>query len=282
MLVTVWGTRGSIPAPGPATVRYGGNTPCVEVQLSDGTELILDAGTGIRNLGKKLVAAEVHHPVFVLMSHAHWDHVHGFPFFGPAYTRGRQIRVAGWSHSIRAIKDLLYTQMNGLSFPVEFGELRANIDFMDLGDSVAQIRSATLQLGLCSHPGGSCCFRISAEGEGTLLHATDNELRAPGRDGRVRREALGKLCEGVDVLIHDAQFLPEELPDHMDWGHSTYEDAVDLAGQAGVKRLILFHHDPDRSDEQVDEIQWRACDYAAARGYDLVCEAAREGMQISI
>lgn len=282
MLVTLWGTRGSIPSPGPTTVRYGGNTPCVEVQLSDGTELILDAGTGIRRLGRKLAEDGMRPPIFVLMSHAHWDHVHGFPFFRPAYERGWQIRVAGWSHSIRAIKDLLYTQMNGLSFPVEFGELRANIEFMDLGDSVAQIESATLELGLCSHPGGSCCFRITAEGEGTLLHATDNELAAPGRDGRARREALAELCQGVDVLIHDAQFLPEELPRHMDWGHSSYVDAIDLAVEAGVRRLILFHHDPDRTDEQIDEIQWQAQDYITKHGYDLVCEAAREGMQISL
>ncbi len=282
MLVTLWGTRGSIPAPGPSTVRYGGNTPCVEVQLSDGTELILDAGTGIRRLGQRLLQGETKHPIFVLMSHAHWDHVHGFPFFGPAHTRGWQIHVAGWSHSIRAIKDLLYTQMNGLSFPVEFGELRANIDFMDLGDSVAQIRTATLQLGLCSHPGGCCCFRISAEGEGTLIHATDNELGARGPDGRARRKALAELCRGADVLIHDAQYLPEELPSHVDWGHSSYADAVDLAATSGVKRLVLFHHDPDRTDEQVDEIQWRAQDHISKRDYDLVCEAAREGMQISL
>ncbi len=282
MLVTLWGTRGSVPAPGPATVRYGGNTPCVEVQLIDGTELILDAGTGIRALGQKLVREGRRGPIFVLMSHAHWDHVHGFPFFQPAYEEGWQIHVAGSSHSIKAIKDLLYTQMDGLSFPVEFGQLRAEITFMDMGDSVTRIRSATLQLGMCSHPGGCCCFRISDDSEGTLLHATDNELRAAGRDGEARRTTLAGLCEGVDVLIHDAQFLPEEMPTHAGWGHSSYEDVIDMAAEAGVKRVVLFHHDPDRTDEQIDELSWRARDYVASRGHNLICDAAREGMQFSI
>lgn len=282
MLVTLWGTRGSVPSPGPSTVRYGGNTPCVEVQLSDGTELILDAGTGIRALGHRLVASGRPRPIFVLMSHAHWDHVHGFPFFEPAYRRGWEIHVAGWSHSIRAIKDLLYAQMDGLSFPVEFGQLRADIDFMDLGDSVTHIHSATLQLGLCSHPGGCCSFRISAEGEGTLMHVTDNELLAGGRDGDARRDALTSLFSGVDVLIHDAHFLPEELESHAGWGHSSYQEAIDVAASAGVKRLILFHHHPDRTDEQMDELTWRAQEHIRRSGYDLQCDAAREGMQISV
>lgn len=282
MLVTLWGTRGSVPAPGPSTVRYGGNTPCVEVQLSDGAELVLDAGTGIRALGHKLVATGPPRPVFVLMSHAHWDHVHGFPFFEPAYREGWQVHVAGWSHSIKAIKDLLYTQMDGLSFPVEFGQLRADIDFMDLGDSVTQIHSATLQLGMCSHPGGCCCFRITDDGTGTLMHVTDNELRAAGRDSEARRQALTRMCHGVDVLIHDAQFLPEELEAHAGWGHSSYADVIDMAAAAGVKRVILFHHHPDRTDEQVDEVAWRAHAYIAGHGYDLQCDAGREGMQLSL
>ncbi len=282
MLVTLWGTRGSVPAPGPATVRYGGNTPCVEVQLSDGTELILDAGTGIRALGHRLVSEGPPASVFVLMSHAHWDHVHGFPFFEPAYREGWQVHVAGWSHSIKAIKDLLYTQMDGLSFPVEFGQLRADIDFMDLGDSVTRIQSATLQLGMCSHPGGCCCFRISDDTAGTLMHVTDNELRAGGRDGDARRHALTQMCEGVDVLIHDAQFLPEELPAHLGWGHSSYADVIDMAAAAGVKRVILFHHHPDRTDEQIDEVAWRAHDYILRYGYDIQCDAGREGMQLSV
>jgi len=282
MQVTLWGTRGSVPAPGPRTVKYGGNTACIEVQLSDGTEIILDAGTGIRALGQKLVSEGVKRPIFLLMSHAHWDHVHGFPFFRPAYQKGWQIHVGGWSHSIQAIKNLMYQQMDGLSFPVEFGELKADVSFMDLGDSAAQIEMAVLQLGMCSHPGGCSCFRISAEGSQTLMHITDNELSAPGRDNRARRRALVNLCGGVDVLIHDAQFLPAEMPHYVGWGHSSHEDAIELAAEAGVKRLLLFHHDPDRTDRQVDEIARQAREYIAQRGYDLLCEPSREGMTIKL
>ena len=282
MLATLWGTRGSIPSPGPTTVRYGGNTPCVEVQLVDGTELILDAGTGIRALGNKLVEEGNRPPIFVLMSHAHWDHVHGFPFFRPAYEPDWEIHVAGWSHSIQAIKDLLYTQMDGLSFPVEFGQLQAGIDFMDLGHSVTRIQSATLQLGLCSHPGGCCSFRIESDGGGCLMHVTDNELGATGRDGEARRNAITRLSEGADLLIHDAQFLPEEMGDHAGWGHSTYVDVLDMAARASVPNVILFHHDPDRTDDQIDHIVWRARQYVESQKYDIQCDAAREGMQISL
>jgi phosphoribosyl 1,2-cyclic phosphodiesterase len=282
MQVTLWGTRGSVPSPGPNTVRYGGNTSCVEIRLDDGTEIILDAGTGIRALGRKLAGQEARPPIFLLMSHAHWDHVHGFPFFRPAYESGWRVHVGGWSHSIQAIRDLMYQQMDGLSFPVEFGELGADVSFMDLGDSASQIQSATLELGLCSHPGGCSCFRVRTDGSGTLMHITDNELAAVGSDARTRRRALTELCSGVDVLIHDAQFLPEELARFSGWGHSSYEDAVELAAQAGAKRLLLFHHDPDRTDKQVDEIALRAQEHIARRGYKLKCEPAREGMSFTL
>jgi phosphoribosyl 1,2-cyclic phosphodiesterase len=281
MLVTLWGTRGSVPCPGPATVRYGGNTACVEVRLADGTELILDAGTGIRPLGRRLVADGEPHPVFVLISHAHWDHVHGFPFFRPAYRPGWRIHVAGWSHSLQAIQDLLHVQMDGFNFPVDFGELRAEIDFMDLGDSAAQIRSAQLELGLCSHPGGCSCFRIAEDGS-ALVHVTDNDLSSMPAEGSASRQALLQLCRDADLLIHDGQFTPRELASHRGWGHSSYQDAMDFAAEAGVPRLLLFHHDPDHTDEQLDEIQWMAQDYISRHGLSLQCELAREGMQVCL
>lgn len=281
MLVTLWGARGSVPAPGVGTVRYGGNTSCLEIKLEDGTELILDAGTGIRRLGKKLVAEGEPRPLFVLMSHAHWDHVHGFPFFRPAYEPDWTLHVAGSSRSIKAIKDLLYTQMNGLNFPVEFGELKAEIDFMALGDTAASIRSARLELGTCAHPGGCTSFRI-VEGGGTLVHMTDNELSAPATDAKARRAELVALCRDADVLIHDAQFLPEELARHAGWGHSTYLEAVELAAEAGVRRLVLFHHDPDRTDDQIEEIERLAREHIARQAYPLQCEAAREGLELCI
>jgi ribonuclease BN (tRNA processing enzyme) len=172
--------------------------------------------------------------------------------------------------------------MDGLSFPLEFGQLKAHVDFLDLGDCTTQVRGALLSLGLCAHPGGASCFRIAAPGEGSVVYVTDNELSAMDTAGQGRRDALVELCTGADLLIHDAQYLPEEMPRHGNWGHSSYDDVVDLAGDACVKRLLLSHHDPNRTDEQVDEIQWRAQEYAGARGFSFPVEAAREGMALAI
>jgi phosphoribosyl 1,2-cyclic phosphodiesterase len=282
MLVTIWGTRGSIPAPGPETIRYGGNTSCVEVRLADGSEIILDAGTGIRKLGDRLMREAPEQPVTVLISHPHWDHVHGFPFFSPAYHEKAHVTVAGWANSIAAIRDLLHSQMDGLSFPLEFGQLKAHVDFLDLGDGITQVRGALLSLGRCAHPGGCSCFCITAPHEGSVVYVTDNELSAMDSAGPGRREALVELCAGADLLIHDAQYLPEETARHAGWGHSAYEDVVDLAGDACVERLLLSHHDPNRTDEEVDEVQWRAQEYARTRGFGFPVEAAREGMTLAI
>jgi len=231
MLVTLWGTRGSVPSPGPETVRYGGNTSCIEVRLADCSELIIDAGTGIRRLGQRLVAAEQQAPIVLLITHPHWDHVHGFPFFRPANCPGWPIRVAGWSHSIQAIKDLMHLQMNGQNYPVEFSQLRADIGFMDLGVGDIRIGSANLSIGSCCHPGGCASYRIQADGA-TLLHATDNELASKRPGSEASRRELRKLARGVDLMIHDAQFLPEELGGHEGWGHSSYQHAIDLAAEA--------------------------------------------------
>lgn len=282
MLVTLWGTRGSVPAPGPETMRYGGNTSCVEVRLGDGSEIILDAGTGIRRLGDRLVREAPDVPITVLISHAHWDHVHGFPFFGPAYQPEAHVTVAGWTASIDAIRDLLHTQMDGSNFPLEFGDLKAHVEFLDLGDSEARVQGARLLLGPCQHPGGCSCFRLEEPGNGSLVYATDNELPAMAGGGWTTREAMIELCRGADLLIHDAQYLPEEMPRHASWGHSSYEHAVDLAGEAGARQLLLFHHDPNRTDEQMDQLQWRAQAYVRERGYDLRTEAAREGMVLAV
>ncbi len=281
MIVTLWGTRGSVPSPGPETVRYGGNTACVQVALADGTQLILDAGTGIRRLGRHLLDVGDQPPIVLLITHAHWDHVHGFPFFRPANCPQWPITVAGWSHSIQAIRDLMHLQMNGRNYPLEFAKLRADIGFLDLGLRTTRIRSAELRIGSCCHPGGCASYRIAADGA-AMLHVTDNELRRGDRQGDYSRAELLDLARGVDLMIHDAQFLPEELPAHRGWGHSSYEGAIDLAAEAQVKRLVLFHHDPDRSDDEVDAIELRAREYIIKQGYRLECDAGAEGMSFEL
>jgi phosphoribosyl 1,2-cyclic phosphodiesterase len=246
---TFWGVRGSVPSPGPLTARVGGNTSCVEV-LCDETRIVFDGGTGLRMLGAAL-APRMPVTVHLFFSHVHWDHIQGFPFFQPAFVPGNTIHLYGPTSVTGTVESAMLGQMEGPSFPVKLSELPSTLHFHDItpGESVA-IGPILVRSAPGNHPGGVLAYRVEHAGR-ALVYMTDTE------HGGERDPDLVALAKGADLLICDAQYTPEEYrgggsaPCKVGWGHSTYEGAPKLASDAGAKRLILFHHDPDQDDEAV-------------------------------
>ncbi len=274
MEIRFWGTRGSIPAPGPLTLEFGGNTSCVEVILNSGRRVVIDGGTGIRLLGEELLRAGGPVKFHLLLTHSHWDHLLGLPFFAPIYRDDTEILVDGWPGAFQALTRIFDDHLGNGFFPVGFDQLKARIDFINrLSRGRLKLDGVYIDSILLNHPQGGLGFRFRDRGH-SMVFITDNEL---GMDGGARFADFVKFARSCDLLIHDAQYLPEEIPEHRDWGHSTYEEAVQLALEAGVKTLLLTHHDPSRSDAEVAAIIDRARDLAAAHGNSPAIDGAREG-----
>ena len=264
MKVKFWGVRGSIASPGAETALVGGNTSCVEV-TGGGSRVILDAGSGIRALGDALVKAGEHKRVHLLLSHVHWDHVMGIPFFTPLYVPGCEVVIGsgplerdGASGKRLPLREVLQRQMTPPLFPIDFDSVSGRVTTVDLEpDSAFTVGRLEVTMATLSHPDPVWAYRISFGGH-SVVYATDTEHE----EGKID-ERLVRLARGADVLIYDAQYTPEEYrgevgPSKRGWGHSTYEAGVDVARAASVKTLALFHHDPRRSDAQVSEIVQRS------------------------
>ena len=285
--VTFWGTRGSIPSPGAATVRYGGNTPCVEVRTGDGWLIILDAGTGIRELGRALVERADGRPIHgdIFLTHAHWDHIQGLPFFRPLFQRGNHFTIWGAPELQPTLERVVRDQMSPVVFPVLFGELEATLEFRAAVDGARSDRYDVRTFAV-RHPGGAVGYRlVDAAGDGgALVYISDNELRAPARDAVASawRRDLVEFARGARVLVHDTMYTMDEYEQHRGWGHSTHEDAVELALEAGVERLVLFHHKPERSDQEVDRHLDACRAIVARRPAALEIDAAAEGMSLTV
>src|SRR6266540_6935246 len=284
--VTFWGTRGSIPTPGPHTARYGGNTPCVAVEGSGGQLVILDAGTGIRALG--LVLVERQNGAVnaeILLSHAHWDHIQGLPHFKPFFAPGNAVRIWGSRQGTTSLEAILRQQMDPAVFPVPLDALSAQLTVQQVHAEEFSIGEFRVRMTKLRHPGTTLGFRLTpAKGGPSMAYVTDNELGSGGHyevPATWRRDFVAFL-KGVDLLIHDAMYTPKELEQHRGWGHSTYEEAVTLAQDAGAKQLVLFHHEPEHSDEAMDGLVAAARKFATARGGSLKVEAAQEGMQVTL
>ena len=273
MIARFWGVRGSIAVPGADTLRYGGNTACVSLEV-DSRLLILDAGTGIRPLGATLVGST--QELCILISHAHADHIAGFPFFAPIYERDRCIDVVDFEEGGRTWS--LLQVLDGLHSPMLPAHAAAACrhaggpDFAVLRDKGFDVRAIPL-----NHPGGAWGFRVFDRGR-SFVYMTDNEIDAA--DARTSFDAFVRFCHGSDVLCHDAQFLDDEMPSRAGWGHSSVNQACDLAIAAGVQHLVLFHHDPDRSDDALDRIALAATERVSP--YGIRCDAAREGLSIQL
>jgi phosphoribosyl 1,2-cyclic phosphodiesterase len=281
MRIRIWGCRGSLTTAGREVVRYGGYTTCVEVRLDDGTLLILDAGSGIHRLGRQLLGEPGLTDMYLLLTHSHWDHLTGFPFFTPAYLDRYRIHVRGGPDAKTSLANFLRHQMDPPYFPVEFSVLKAHFDFGSSDGEEMTIGSAHVVPIPLSHPNGGYGFRIVEAGK-AFVFLTDNEL-GYSHPGALREEDYLEAAQGADLLLHDAQYSDEEYASRTrGWGHSTYARAADFAARAGVKRLGTFHHDPDHDDREIDasvRLCGKVMRQAGSRGK---CFGAAEGMILKV
>lgn len=277
--VTCWGTRGSIPAPGPETVRFGGNTSCVEVR-APGCRLIFDAGTGIRALSGALAAEGRPLDAHLFVSHYHWDHIQGFPFLAQLYEPATRLRVHGPKAGEVPVDEALEGQMAPLYFPVPLQSIAANVDFVTAdGSPWRGGGDVCVDAFRVQHPGVTYGYRVSAGGA-TAVYIPDNELGdAPDADWYA---GLVEFVRGADLLLHDAMLTDAEYAPRQGWGHSTFAQAVRLAQEAGVRRLALFHHAPDRSDAELEAIAGALRADLAARGSALELSIAAEREEVAI
>lgn len=282
IFVKFWGTRGSIPTPGEHTQRYGGNTSCVEVRHGD-TLIICDAGSGIRELGEDLLlrsdAPIVGH---LLFSHSHWDHIQGFPFFSPAYRKENRFFVHGRHPGDDRIYQLLSGQMESDYFPISFQAFKAEIRPSDLDSAGKRIGEVGIAWIPLRHPGGCLAYALSV-GVAKVVYMTDQELllseAGPTDELRPMPDELIDFVRGADLLIGDGQYTDEEYLERVGWGHSSCFTVVDLALRGQVKHLALFHHEPSRSDLEIDELVDACRRRVASQNGSLLVSAAREGVE---
>jgi phosphoribosyl 1,2-cyclic phosphodiesterase len=275
MKIRFWGVRGSIATPGVDTAAVGGNTSCVEVTCGK-TRIVLDAGTGLRGLGNELLAKQEDPSLTLLLSHYHWDHIQGLPFFVPIYVKSTSLTIVGGPNGIMSVREALEHQMSAPVFPVRLDEVGAKIttrearvgEIFDVGGG-AGAEPARVRVARGNHPGGVVAYRIEHEGK-SLVYATDTEHFS------CVDPALRALADGCDVLVYDSQYTPDEYRGKVGWGHSTYVAGAELAKACGARSYVLFHHDPLRTDAEVDEVERRA------KALFANSIAAREGLAIDL
>jgi len=273
MRIKIWGARGSTPALDRGTSRYGGNTTCVEIRLADGTLVILDCGSGMRVLGKKLLEEFGSRPIhgYVFLTHFHWDHIQGIPFFAPLYRAGNTFNFYSVLRKGSELKATIEGQMINPYFPVDMGAMASSRHFHELDAPVINVNGARISWASLNHPQGCVGYRVEGDGS-TFVLATDTEPGSPVHDRAVR-----ELAQGADILAYDAQYTPEQLQgEKKGWGHSSWAEAIRIARESRVRHLVLFHHDPDSDDLFIDGLVERArMEFPAVTG-------AAEGLEIKL
>ena len=272
MRIRFWGVRGSTPTPQAENLGFGGNTSCLEVRSARGQLFIFDCGTGIRLLGRALEKEFGRKSIQarIFLTHYHWDHIQGIPFFTPLYKRRNQFLFHSYRFEDQSLQRALEGQMSDPYFPVDMVQMAAHRHFFEIGEERTSYDDLVLISKWLNHPQGCLGFRIECDGK-VVVYATDNEPGDPAGDRKVR-----ELATGADVLIYDAQFLPEEMRYMRNRGHSSWKEGVRIAKECKVKTLVLFHHDPDRSDREVARVYKRARDH-----FDGVL-AAHEGLTLKL
>lgn len=298
MKVRFWGVRGSYPVPGEATNKHGGNTSCVQVCPGDGTVLIIDAGTGLRKLGQRLMQGPLGRgqgECHLLVSHTHWDHIQGLPFFAPLYEPGNHVHIYGRQREIH-LKDIFCTQTDEPYFPVNLDEVAAQVNYVELMEGASfKLGRTTVSCSLLNHPGLAIGYRMEA-GDRAVAYVSDTAPfdKILHREGKLSRPPTGPptddeiarlqeirggivdLCRGADMVIYDTMFTKDEYTERPHWGHSSFSHAVELAEEAGAAAVALFHHAPDRTDDELDEIEERVQAttsikiFASAEGTELI------------
>jgi phosphoribosyl 1,2-cyclic phosphodiesterase len=279
MFIRCWGARGSIPVSGRQYLHYGCNTTCLEIRTKTDEILIIDAGSGIRELGNFLLK-ENRHDFTILLTHAHWDHILGFPFFKPIYSGKTRINIWGCLLAQTSLKEMLSRTMAPPNFPVNFDAIRAHISYQDTCIESYQLGSMIITPIALSHPNEGCGYKFEENGK-CFVFLTDNELGFQ-HDGGHKYQTYRDFCRGADILIHDAEYNEEEYKKTRGWGHSVFNDALKLAMEAGVKKLGLFHHNQERFDAEINAMVDDCRKIIAQNGTNLECFAVAQGTELTL
>jgi phosphoribosyl 1,2-cyclic phosphodiesterase len=279
MIIKIWGSRGSIPVSGKEYLKYGGDTTCVEIRAKSGDTIIIDAGTGVRRLGNQL-AAEKRYDLNFIFTHAHWDHLMGFPFFKPLYFKRFTIRMHGCPFHNKFVETILSKVMAPPYFPVKYGDVKAQMPYQEAWPIEFEIGSVTVIPITLSHPNGGSGYKF-IEDDKIFVLLTDNELAFIHPGGLPFADYMD-FCSGADLLIHDAEYTPDEYKRFIDWGHSVYTDTLELAQKAEVKKLGLFHLNQERTDAAMDKIVKDCRKRIAAKELNLKCVGVTSDMMFEL
>jgi phosphoribosyl 1,2-cyclic phosphodiesterase len=279
MKITCWGARGSIPVSGKEYAKYGGDTTCVEIRSKDDDIIIIDAGTGMRKLGNKLLASDKR-AYNVLFTHAHWDHLMGFPFFKPIYMKGTRISVFGCPYAQTSLKDILSKSMVAPYFPVDFSQLQAEITSHGVCEETFDIGPVHITPIQLNHPNQGMGYKFTEDGK-SFVFLTDNELTLRHAGGGEYQDYV-RFAADADLLVHDAEYTEGQYKMTKGWGHSVYTDALRLAMEAKVKQFGLFHHNQERSDAELDQMVDDCRRIVARDNRQIQCFAVQAGMEINL
>ena len=279
IIVDFWGVRGSVPSPGPTTTRYGGNTSCVSITADDKI-LILDAGTGIRNLGSAIIG-KPDLEIFVIVTHSHWDHIQGFPFFTPIYQPNRPVHMFPTLHKKNVVLASLIDQMDGAHFPITPDQVPSNFNFVTENPlEFLESNGFHLEMVPMNHPGKAFGYKITIDDK-VICYFTDNEIDPP-YEKSIELNELTNQCRNADILIHDAQYTEDDMPLKHGWGHSLISQVTELGKSAEVKNLVYYHHDPERTDDLLDKELEKAAKTLKENGSSVQPYFAYEGLKLTL